>query len=89
MGRIYKTPFLLRSCTVPGCDLSADFTVKDHKFSPVQFICAKHAFLFKMANMHLDAYHRYLKEQEPEFTIEDGDEVALPGDDADDTERVN
>lgn len=76
MGRIYKTPALLRCCTIHKCDLGAEFTIKDHAFTPIGYICAKHAFLLKMGGKVAE-YHANKRAEE--FTIEDGDEVKLPG----------
>lgn len=80
MGRIYKTPALLRTCTAPMCDLGADFTIKDHKFTPIGYLCAKHAFLLKAGGKVAEWN---AQQAAKEFVVEDGDEVDAPGADDD------
>lgn len=85
MARIFKTPMLLKRCSVPLCELGSDFTIKNDRLEPIGYVCAKHAFLLKLGDYRLSKWREEREtEQAEDFrkNLEDGD--LPPGDDAND-----
>lgn len=59
MGRLYKTPYLMRKCGIRGCERQAHFTIKDSKLQACGYVCDMHAVLLKVGGDRVQAWNDY------------------------------
>lgn len=84
MGKLFKTPFLMRKCDTPKCERQAHFTIKNARLVATGYICDKCAYLLKIGGDRVAAWNEFqAQKNEPNLAEQlEGDDLP-PGDEED------